>query len=74
MKILNFIDEKDLLTRDYLSKIKGGTGKSVQIDSWDDNSGIIDDQIDSWDDNSGKVEDGSSDDILTVSSDENEGN
>jgi hypothetical protein len=41
MKILNTIDEKDLLSRDYLSKIKGGTGSDVVIDSLDE-PGIID--------------------------------
>jgi hypothetical protein len=64
MKITTLIDEKDLLSRDYLSKIKGGNIDDP-IDSWDDNTGI-DDPLDSWDDNTEKVE-GNSDYISSSS-------
>lgn len=68
MKITTLIDEKDLLSRDYLSKIKGGNTDDP-IDSWDDNTGVIDDPIDSWDDNTEDYDGGS--DVITISNGSN---
>ncbi len=41
MKTLDWINDADLLSRDYLSKIKGGNATVIDTIDWDDSS-IID--------------------------------